>query len=65
MALNNIAIDLQDGGINIGLHKYLLDQFENASFEDYKQKYQNVFEYLFKVLKKEIACQLKDYQRQS
>lgn len=60
-ALKKIAFDLRDGGINTGLHKYFLEQFPNFSFDDYHNKYQNIFEYLLKVLKKEIASQL-DYK---
>lgn len=59
-ALHNIAFDLKDGGINTGLHKYLMEQLKDISFEEYKCKYQNTLEYLFKVLKKEIADQLDD-----
>lgn len=58
-ALINITNDLRDGGINSGLHKYLLEQFPQLNFKDYEEKYQNLFEYLFKILKKEIAEQLK------
>jgi hypothetical protein len=36
-----------------------LEQFSKLTFEDYERRYQNIFEYLFKVLKKEIAKQLK------
>lgn len=58
--LRNIAFDLKDGGINPGLHKYFIEQFKDISFEEYRCKYQNTLEYLFKVLKKEIADQLDD-----
>lgn|GEM_PF-759242 len=58
-SLKLIVFDMRDGGINPGLHKYLMQNIANLSFEDYKTKYQNVFEYLFKVLKKEIVDQLK------
>lgn len=58
-ALINISNDLRDGGTNPGLHKYLLEQFPELDFKDYQEKYQNLFEYLYKVLKKEIAEQLK------
>lgn len=61
-ALQNIAFDLRDGGINTGLHKYFVEQFPELTFEDYHNKYQNMFEYLFKVLKKEIANQF-DYKK--
>ena len=58
-ALESIVYDMRDGGINPGLHKYLMEQMPNLTFEDYEKRYQNIFEYLFKVLKKEIAEQLK------
>ena len=57
--LECIVYDMRDGGINPGLHKYFLEQFSTITFDDYQNKYQNIFEYLFKVLKKEIADQLK------
>lgn len=59
-ALQKIIIDLQDGGINTGLHKYLIEEIPSLSIEDYKKKYQNIFEYLYKVLKREITSQMKD-----
>ena len=58
-AINKIVFDMRDGGINPGLHKYFLEQFPELNFSDYEAKYQNLFEYLFKILKKEIAEQLK------
>lgn len=58
-AIENIVYDMRDGGINPGLHKYFLEQFLELTFEDYASRYQNIFEYLFKILKKEIADQLK------
>lgn len=57
-AIEKIAADMQDGGINVGLHKYLMEQMTNLSFDEYKTRYQNTFEYLIKILKKEIAEQL-------
>ena len=57
-AIESIVCDMRDGGINPGLHKYFLEQFSELTFEDYESRYQNIFEYLFKVLKKEIADQL-------
>lgn len=59
-AIRSIAIDIKDGGINPGLHKYFLEQFPSLTFNDYEIKYQNIFEYLYKFLKKEIASQIKD-----
>lgn len=58
-AIESIVFDMRDGGINPGLHKYFLEQFSELKFEDYRDRYQNIFEYLFKVLKKEIAERLK------
>ena len=58
-ALESIVFDMRDGGINPGLHKYFLEQFTELTINDYETKYQNIFEYLFKVLKKEIGEQLK------
>ncbi len=58
IAIESIVSDLRDGGINPGLHKYFLEQFTELNFDDYESRYQNIFEYLFKVLKKEIADQL-------
>lgn len=58
MSLKSISLDLQDGGINSGLHKYFLDQFPAITFTDYQHKYQNMFEYLYKFFKKEIVKQL-------
>ncbi|NCS87775.1 MAG: hypothetical protein AUK34_11320 [Ignavibacteria bacterium CG2_30_36_16] len=57
-AIELIVYDLRDGGINSGLHKYFLEQFPELTFNDYEDRYQNIFEYLFKVLKKKIAEQL-------
>lgn len=59
-AIRSITIDIKDGGINPGLHKYFLEQFPSLTFDDYEIKYQNIFEYLYKFLKKEIADQLKE-----
>jgi hypothetical protein len=54
-AIEKIAFDMQDGGINVGLHKYLMEQMTNLSFDEYKIRYQNTFEYLYKTLKNGIA----------
>jgi hypothetical protein len=59
-ALRQAAMDMQDGGINTGLHKYLMQEMPSLSFEDYKEKYQNIFEYLFKILKREFIHHLEE-----
>lgn len=56
-AIDSIVYDMRDGGINTGVHKYLIEKMPNLTFDDYKEKYQNLFEYLIKILKKEIANQ--------
>jgi len=53
-AFYKIAADMKDGGINPGLQKYLMTEISSLSFEGYRENYQNMFEYLFKLLKKEI-----------
>lgn len=58
-AIESIVYDMRDGGINPGLHKYLMEKIPELSFEEYEKRYQNIFEYLFKILKKEIVNQLK------
>ena len=57
-ALQCIAHDLRDGGINPGLHKYFLEQFPEKSNSEYESNFQNIFEYLYKLLRKEIVKQL-------
>lgn len=59
-ALQSISIDLKDGGVNPGLNKYFFEQFSEISLNDYQKKYQNIFEYLFKIFKKEIIDQIKN-----
>lgn len=58
-ALQSISIDMKDGGVSTGLHKYFFEQFSEISQTDYREKYQNIFEYLFKIFKKEIVEQIK------
>jgi hypothetical protein len=57
-ALKKIADDLIDGGINTGLHKYIIEAIPDLGFQDYRKKYQNMLEYLYKLLKKEIIDQM-------
>lgn len=59
-AIESIVYDMRDGGINPGLHKYLMEKIPNLTFENYEIRYQNIFEYLYKILKKEIINQLQD-----
>lgn len=59
-ALQSISTDLKDGGVCPGLNKYFLEQFSEISLSDYQKKYQNIFEYLFKILKQDIADSIKN-----
>ena len=58
-ALKDISEDLKDGGVNSGLYEYLKPYFDDLSVEDYKKKYHNILEYLFKVMRSTIADELK------
>jgi hypothetical protein len=54
-ALNSLAADLGDGGINPSLYKYLSPHVSGLTKEEYQQKYHNILEYLLKQLKRKIA----------
>ena len=58
-ALKDISEDLKDGGVNSGLYEYLKPYYEDLSIDDYKEKYHNILEYLFKVMRNTIAEELK------
>ncbi|MCX6152348.1 MAG: hypothetical protein NTX22_17615 [Ignavibacteriales bacterium] len=50
-ALKDIAFDIKDGGINIGLYEYVKKYNAELSRENYKNKYDNILEYLVKIMK--------------
>ncbi len=58
-ALKDISEDLKNGGVNQGLYEYFKPYCDDLSFEDYKKKYHNILEYLFKVMRSTIAEELK------
>lgn len=58
-ALTDIAYDLKDGGVNPGLCNYLMLHNKEITNEIYMKQYRNILEYLYKVLKREIAIELK------
>jgi len=58
-ALKDIGEDLKNDGVKQGLYEYLKPYFEDISIEDYKKKYHNILEYLFKVMRSTIADELK------
>jgi len=57
-ALADMADDLKNGGIKHGLFEYLDPYTENLSRENYHSKYQNIIEYLLKVMKSTISKHL-------
>jgi hypothetical protein len=50
-ALKEISYDLRDGGINIGLYEYFKKYNPVLSRQEYKLKYDNILEYLVKLMK--------------
>lgn len=58
-ALRDIAFDLKDGGVNPGLYKYLIAHKPEITQDIYAEKYRNILEYLFKILKQNIAEKIK------
>ncbi|MCK6606412.1 MAG: hypothetical protein L6Q59_16065 [Ignavibacteriaceae bacterium] len=56
--LKDLSIDLLNGGINPGLYEYLLPYEPELTKDQYHQRYRNIFEYLFKSLKSDIAQSL-------
>ena len=59
LALNDMANDLLDGGIQPGLYNYLKPYITGLNENDYKENYHNILEYLLKVMKNKITEQLK------
>jgi hypothetical protein len=57
-AFESIATDMKDGGLNPGLYKYLIEKHDSLTIDEYRQKYQFIFEYLFKLFKKNIINEL-------
>lgn len=57
-AFESIAFDMKDGGLNPGLYKYFIETNDGLTMDEYKQKYQYIFEYLFKLFKKNIIREL-------
>ncbi len=53
--LSDMAVDLKDGGIKHGLYDYLNVYFPNLTREKYYTKYQDILEYILKIMKKTIA----------
>ena len=60
--IENIAIDLKGGSMGKGLDDYLKPYFNNLSYNELKNKYHNILDYLIRLLKKYLAGALK-YKR--
>lgn len=58
--LVDILRDMKDGGVNPGLCKYLMANDNRITIELYEKKYRNILEYIYKVLKQNIAAQLRE-----
>ena len=57
-ALNDISVDLMNGGITPGLFGYLEKHFYGLTRQFYDEKYHNILEYLLRVMKHTIAEEL-------
>ncbi len=58
LALKDISFDMKDGGINRGLVDYIQPYFDEKTFNDAKDKFYNILEYLYRLLRKEIKKSL-------
>jgi hypothetical protein len=56
--LRDIADDIGDGGINRGLFEYLIFHMPGMDRKEFKVKYHNILEYLYKVMKNTIRDQM-------
>lgn len=59
LALEAIAADMKNGGVESGLHKYFMEQMEFLTMEEFNKRYRNIFEYLFKFFREEVISRLK------
>jgi len=57
--LSDIVFDLRDGGMNKGLYKYFILNCDGLSMDVFQEKYQNKLEYLVRILKANIADELR------
>ncbi len=58
--LNEIALDLRNGGIHSGMHEYFINYMPELSKEEFNSKYKNIIEYLYKSMRGSIAAKLKN-----
>ena len=62
LAMMDIVRDLKDGGMNCGIEEYLKPYFSNTPVKDLRDRYHNIFDYLIRMLKKDIAAGLESEQ---
>ena len=58
--LNEIAFDLRNGGIHGGMYDYFVNHLPKLSKEEFKIRFQNIIDYLYKLMKGSIAAKLKN-----
>ncbi len=58
LAFLDIVRDLKDGGINCGIEEYLRPYFPDIPVNDLRDRYHNIFDYLLRMLKIDIAVGL-------
>lgn len=56
--LTDLAEDIKEGGIHPGFYEYISLHMKNLSKEKYREDYQYILEYLYKLMKYAIAAQL-------
>ncbi|MCL5031123.1 MAG: hypothetical protein M1480_19125 [Bacteroidetes bacterium] len=54
IALKEIAIDLTDGGISHSIKDYIIPHFADFNNHEVKDKYHNILDYLYRLLKKDF-----------
>ena len=58
--LDDMATDLKNGGLKPGLYNYLEFNMSNLNRPQFHAKYQNILEYLLKIMKHTVAEELKN-----
>jgi hypothetical protein len=57
--LDDISYDLKNGGLKPGLYEYLKFNMPELERQVFRAKYQNILEYLLKIMKHKVADELK------
>lgn len=61
-SIKDISIDLRDGGISGILFSYLAHRMPGLTKKEYKEKYKNIFEYVYKDFKYLLSEKLNDVE---